>query len=118
MDKKFFFQIIALLIVIFGALVVTTNSQLLNLFLPPESVTSSPNPSASSAPLNLRRVRIIDAASLPGFENIKVRLNIEVADTSQSRARWLGGRTSLASDSGMLFIFDKADQHKFWMKGK
>ena len=29
----------------------------------------------------------------------------------------MGGRESLASDSGMLFVFDRVDKHVFWMKG-
>lgn len=44
-------------------------------------------------------------------------LNVEIADTIQKRNKGLGGRQSLASDSGMLFIFDKADTYPFWMKG-
>ncbi len=45
------------------------------------------------------------------------KLNAEIANTAQTRARGLGGRTSLASDSGMLFVFDKSGIHPFWMKG-
>lgn len=44
-------------------------------------------------------------------------LKVEVADTQKKRSRGLGGRESLASDEGMLFIFPKPDKHPFWMKG-
>src|SRR5258708_31154923 len=44
-------------------------------------------------------------------------INIEIADTQEKRSQGLGGRQSLASDSGMLFIFDNPDKHRFWMKG-
>ncbi len=44
-------------------------------------------------------------------------LKVEVADTPQLRNKGLGGRESLASDSGMLFIFSSADKYPFWMKG-
>lgn len=46
-----------------------------------------------------------------------LKLKVEIADTNEKRAKGLGGRVSLASDSGMLFIFDKPDFHIFWMKG-
>lgn len=42
---------------------------------------------------------------------------VEVADTQKKRSKGLGGRESLASDEGMLFVFPKPDKHPFWMKG-
>lgn len=47
-------------------------------------------------------------------ENI---LKVEVSDTQDKRSKGLGGREKLASDEGMLFVFDKADKYPFWMKG-
>lgn len=44
-------------------------------------------------------------------------LNVEIADTPATRSEGLGGRENLASDSGMLFIFDSIGQYSFWMKG-
>lgn len=44
-------------------------------------------------------------------------INVEIADTADKRNKGLGGRESLASDSGMLFLFDKPDRYPFWMKG-
>lgn len=46
-----------------------------------------------------------------------LKINVEIADTADKRKHGLGGRQSLASDSGMLFIFEKPDVYKFWMKG-
>lgn len=45
------------------------------------------------------------------------RINIEVADAQEKRNKGLSGRESLASDSGMLFVFPKEDKYTFWMKG-
>lgn len=45
-----------------------------------------------------------------------VSLNIDYATTTASRERGLGGRTSIPSDYGMLFIFLKPDRYGFWMK--
>lgn len=44
-------------------------------------------------------------------------LKVEVADTAKKRSKGLGGRENIASDEGMLFVFDKADRYPFWMKG-
>ncbi len=44
-------------------------------------------------------------------------INVEVADTPETRGQGLGGRESLASDSGMLFVFPTPDKYSFWMKG-
>ena len=41
--------------------------------------------------------------------------SVEIADTNASRARGLMGRTSLADDAGMLFIFDRPVTLSFWM---
>jgi uncharacterized membrane protein (UPF0127 family) len=45
------------------------------------------------------------------------KVNIEVADTNDSRIKGLSGRESLGKDSGMLFVFDtKQVNFSFWMK--
>jgi len=56
----------------------------------------------------------------PVFKQLKVNnvvLKVEIADTQTKRSKGLGGRESLASDEGMLFVFDKPDKYPFWMKG-
>jgi uncharacterized membrane protein (UPF0127 family) len=41
---------------------------------------------------------------------------VEVARTPQQRARGLMGRTRLDDGAGMLFVFESAAQHCFWMR--
>ena len=41
---------------------------------------------------------------------------IEIANTDASRTQGLSGRASLASHTGLLFIFDEPGQYGFWMK--
>jgi hypothetical protein len=41
---------------------------------------------------------------------------VEVAATPQQRQRGLMGRTHLAADGGMLFIFEQPGRHCFWMR--
>ncbi len=45
-----------------------------------------------------------------------VSLRIEFATTTAARARGLGGRKSIPSDYGMLFIFSRDGHYGFWMK--
>lgn len=41
---------------------------------------------------------------------------VEVAATLQERQRGLMGRTHLAADGGMLFVFEQPGLHCFWMR--
>lgn len=45
------------------------------------------------------------------------RLNVEVAQTPEQRAQGLMGRTSLGTDSGMLFVYERRQSARsaFWM---
>ena len=45
---------------------------------------------------------------------IKNHLNVEIADTPSAHAQGLMFRKKLADDSGMLFIFEKDQNLKFW----
>jgi uncharacterized membrane protein (UPF0127 family) len=42
---------------------------------------------------------------------------VSIADTEASREKGLGGRTSLAGNEGMLFVFPNEGFYSFWMKG-
>ena len=46
----------------------------------------------------------------------RTTLEVEVADTLESRTLGLGNRTSLASNAGMLFVFETTSLWGFWMK--
>lgn len=46
-----------------------------------------------------------------------VVVDVELARTDAERAKGLGGHAPLGPRQGMLFIFDRADRHGFWMKG-
>lgn len=93
--KKFLIQFIALVIIIFAALAYGTGK-----------ISNSINLSTNQKNESQKQVKIND-----------LRINVEIADTSEKRKKGLGGRQSLASDSGMLFIFEKSDRHALWMKG-
>lgn len=40
----------------------------------------------------------------------------EIADTDSLRKAGLGGRDGLCERCGMLFVFDRPDRYRFWMK--
>jgi uncharacterized protein len=64
---------------------------------------------ANSAAAQPARVEL----SPPGRDPIAV--TVEVVDTPESRQRGLMYRKQLAPDAGMLFIFERAEHHAFWM---
>ncbi len=43
-------------------------------------------------------------------------LNVDIVTTPQDQARGLGGKTDLADDYGMLFVFSDERIRQFWMK--
>jgi hypothetical protein len=43
-------------------------------------------------------------------------VTVSVADTPALREQGLSGRTSLAENEGMLFVFDEDGMYTFWMK--
>lgn len=59
------------------------------------------------------------AAESAGQQSIRIgphAFQVEVAATSQQRQRGLMDRTRLAENGGMLFVFDDAGRHCFWMR--
>lgn len=42
--------------------------------------------------------------------------NVEVVNTPETRQQGLMFREQLDKNAGMLFVFNKTNQHKFWMK--
>ena len=61
-----------------------------------------------------------DGPGSNGFPTGVVRIGgheflVEIADTNAARTQGLMGRTSLADDAGMLFIFGEPQVLSFWM---
>src|SRR6266403_250102 len=46
----------------------------------------------------------------------KVTIEVEVADSDETREQGLMGRKELEDTSGMIFIFDQEEPQGFWMK--
>lgn len=58
--------------------------------------------------------RVVPPSSVAEFGGVS--LKIEYATTTAERELGLGGRISIPSDYGMLFVFPKDDLYGFWMK--
>ncbi|MBI4036876.1 DUF192 domain-containing protein [Candidatus Daviesbacteria bacterium] len=92
--KRFIIQLTILLTVSIGALYLGLHSQILGPLFP--------------------------GVITPTTQQIKINdtlIKVEVADTPAKRSKGLSGRESLATDSGMLFVYPQAQKYQFWMKG-
>lgn len=55
----------------------------------------------------------------PPGAKVRIRdheINVELAVTRQEKERGLGGRESLGTNEGMLFVYDHKEQFEFWMR--
>ena len=57
----------------------------------------------------------------PELSRIKLRagmhiISAEIADSTQTRANGLMNRSKMATNEGMLFVFERADTQCFWMR--
>lgn len=48
--------------------------------------------------------------------SIKASIAIEIADTPETQMQGLMGHSALDDSSGMLFVFERIEPQKFWMK--
>lgn len=48
--------------------------------------------------------------------NLRVKIDIEIAETAADQARGLMYRESMEAAQGMLFVFAREDEKTFWMK--
>lgn len=46
-----------------------------------------------------------------------VEFMVELAETPAERSRGLSGHAPLKENEGMLFVFERAEKQRFWMKG-
>ena len=84
--------------------------------------TSDTNQSATPAKPAVKRT----AKKAPAFadegdlqiytESDSILLDIEIADSDVEREKGMMYRTSMKSDRGMLFVFDRERPQSFWMK--
>jgi len=96
-----------LAVLVLGALLVAETSALAQSEVPPGQETPAPTePQASQLPV----LTIVNSLG----ERIPVQ--VEIADTDAERQAGLMGRSALAEDASMLFVFDQEQPLSFWMK--
>lgn len=78
---------------------------------PPISAIGT-EPSLQESPQNIGQKLPIEAIAIAANR----KFELEVARTPQQQAIGLMGRTSLADNRGMLFLFSSPQPIKFWMK--
>src|SRR5215217_6950999 len=96
-----------LAVLVLGALLVAETSALAQSEVPPGQETpAATEPQASQLPV----LTIVNSLG----ERIPVQ--VEIADTEAERQTGLMGRSALAEDASMLFVFDQEQPLSFWMK--
>lgn len=91
--RKFIIQALFLLLIAAAALFLFSSPTEVNLpFLPEGTI--------------IKQIEINDA-----------KIKAEVVNSQAKRKQGLSGRAALASDEGMLFVFEESGEHPFWMKG-
>jgi uncharacterized membrane protein (UPF0127 family) len=70
----------------------------------------------SHAPAEKRRQGGPPQVILTVHGGVEQTVNVELARTEDEQVRGLMFRQSLASGTGMLFLFERSEKHKFWMK--
>ena len=63
-----------------------------------------------------KEYQYVDLSLTRGSSTIVDGLQVEVADDNNERMKGLMYRQSLPENNGMLFIFEKEEIRKFWMK--
>ena len=76
-----------------------------------------PSPTATLAPTITPSPTSVATPVGPSLTIGNAAFGVEIADTPELRSKGLGGRDSLAEQTGMLFIFQSGQASSFWMKG-
>jgi uncharacterized protein len=82
------------------------------LFAPKRPVQPTPAPMQTNTS-TFRQDGILHFQTPTGAARASIA--IEIAATEETRTQGLMGRTQLAPDQGMLFIFDESEPRAFWM---
>ncbi|MHB1391427.1 MAG: DUF192 domain-containing protein [Thermoleophilia bacterium] len=71
---------------------------------------------SDASPPTVAPQAIFHSGADAGSSSAEVVLYLEVARTQKERSQGLMGRTDLAPDQGMLFVWETPTQSPFWMK--
>ena len=80
------------------------------------SITDSPSANQDPTVITFPTSTLSVMVTISDRLVVQHKLKVEVASTPKQRARGLMFRKELAADSGMLFLFDRSEIQKMWMK--
>ena len=107
MKKRLMKKRLVLAVLALVALLVTAASAFAQTEVPPGLETpAATEPETSQLPVS----------TIVNSHGERILVQVEIADTEAERQTGLSGRTTLAEDAGMLFIFDQEQPLSFWMK--
>ena len=104
--KKFIIQAVALIVVILIGVYVSANPKNLDNLLLYLNPYLASQPAKSQQPVSQGNLKVGNAL-----------INVDVANTQEKRVKGLSGIDSIPKNYGLLFVLEKVDTHKFWMKG-
>lgn len=73
-------------------------------------ISCTPSSASGQTKLPVRTITLV------GQEDNRIPLQVEVADTDQSRSQGFMYRKNIPDGTGMLFVFDRDQVLTFWMK--
>jgi uncharacterized membrane protein (UPF0127 family) len=75
------------------------------------------SPGGEEATLNSQDASLTSSTvRIDASDGESVQVRVEIADDAEEMARGLMGRTALAEDAGMLFVYPEERELSFWMK--
>ena len=69
-----------------------------------------------AVPETTRQASPTQTVTIDASGDADFRVRVEIADDTNEMARGLMGRTALAEDSGMLFVYPEERELSFWMR--
>jgi len=81
-----------------------------------KSATTTPETTTAPPPEEAKAEQPTNTLVLINSSGQRVEVKVEIADEREEQERGLRGRTELAEDAGMLFVFDREGRPNIWTK--
>src|SRR5215204_3394731 len=81
-----------------------------------KSATTTPETTTAPPPEEAKAEQPTNTLVLINSSGQRVEVQVEIADEREEQERGLRGRTELAEDAGMLFVFDREGRPNIWTK--
>ena len=81
-----------------------------------KSATTTPETTTAPPPEEAKAEQPTNTLVLINSSGQRVEVQVEIADEREEQERGLRGRTELAEDAGMLFVFEREGRPNIWTK--